>query len=188
MVTVTVPASPAEPMEIVLPDAPQRPAGGALASVKVGDAAPDFTVTTVDGKRIALADLKGKTVLIDFWATWCSPCVAELPNVKKAHVRFGERADFVMIGMSLDFDRPTLEKFIKKEKMPWHHVYGDTGGAQTAADAFGVSGIPAMFLIDGEGKIIAADLYGERIVSEIEKAFASKPGGQKDEGGGEGKQ
>ena len=156
-------------------------------TLKVGDAAPDFTVTTLTGQRIALADLKGKTVLVDFWATWCGPCVAELPHVKKAYARFSERADFVMIGISLDFDQPTLEKFIKKEKLPWHHVYGDDGGAQTVADAFGVSGIPAMFIINGEGKIVAADLRGEQIVSEVEKALASQALGEETKGGGEGK-
>ena len=186
-VAVTVPAGATEPIEIVLPDAPERPAGGALAGLKVGDAAPDFTVTTLTGQRIALADLKGKTVLVDFWATWCGPCVAELPHVKKAYARFSERADFVMIGISLDFDQPTLEKFIKKEKLPWHHVYGDNGGAQTVADAFAVSGIPAMFIINGEGKIVAADLRGEQIISEVEKALSSQALGEETKGGGEGK-
>ena len=92
-----------------------------------------------------------------------------------------------MIGISLDFDQPTLDKFIKKEKLPWHHVYGDNGGAQTVADAFAVSGIPAMFIINGEGKIVAADLRGEQIISEVEKALSSQALGEETKGGGEGK-
>ena len=98
--------------------------------------------------------------MLDFWATWCGPCVAEVPNLLAIHEAYGSREDFVMISVSLDANESDLRRFIEKRRMGWHHVFGDKGGANAAADVYGVAGIPSMFLIDPDGKIVETELRG----------------------------
>jgi len=150
---------------------------GESAAFKVGDPAPDFAVTTINNVELSLANLKGKTILLDFWATWCGPCVVDLPNLLAIHEAYGGRDDFVMIGVSLDRNESDLRRFIDKHRMNWHQVFGDKGGANAAADAFGVVGIPAVFLIAPDGKIVATDLHGpggkDRVADVLERNEAS---------------
>jgi thiol-disulfide isomerase/thioredoxin/protocatechuate 3,4-dioxygenase beta subunit len=158
------------PHEFKLPKAPEGASGGgSLASVKVGDEAPAFDASTVDGKPLVLSKLQGKTVLLDFWATWCGPCVAEIPNLVKVHEEFGSRKDFEIISVSLDFDEAAMKKFVKKRKMDWIHVFGDD--AKSIADGYGVKGIPALFLIGPDGKVTATDLYGESVIKTVEASL-----------------
>jgi peroxiredoxin len=157
-----------EPARIILEDAPERPQGGqTLAAMpKVGEDAPDFSAATIDGKTIALADFKGKVVMIDFWATWCGPCVAELPNVKAVQTSLGERDDFCLISVSLDHNEKALKKFIDKQEMTWTQIGGE--GADDMATSYGVQYIPAVFVIDKDGKIAATGLAGPGTKSQIE--------------------
>lgn len=133
----------------------------------VGSPAPDVTLRTLEGKELKISALKGKTILIDFWATWCGPCIAEVPSVRKVHQTFGRREDFVMIGVSLDRDEQALRKFIEDRRMAWHHVFGEDAGVKTATDAYGVEGIPSMFLIAPDGKIAAVNLRGPAIADTV---------------------
>ncbi len=143
------------------------------AKVKIGDTVPAFELVTLDGKKITSASLRGRTVLLDFWATWCGPCVGEVPNVKAVHEALAKRDDFVLIGISLDQDEGALRGFIRKHKIAWPQVFGDKGGSQKVADDFGVYGIPATFLINPEGKLQAKDLYGQTMKEQIEKVLQS---------------
>jgi peroxiredoxin len=142
------------------PEPPQL--GEALA---VGETAPDVAVTTLDGRRIELAKLRGKYVFLDFWATWCVPCVIEVPNVKKLHEKTAGRPDFLLVGVSLDLDKAALQRFIKDKGITWPQVV-EEGGAAAAAEAFKVYAIPATFLIGPDGRIIATDLRGEELADE----------------------
>jgi len=137
-------------------------------SLVVGKPFPDFEGKNLAGKAFSLKDYKGKVVLIDFWATWCGPCVAELPHVKETYSHYKAKG-FDIIGISLDRDRAKLEGFIKDEKMGWTQHF-DEGGV--IASKYGVNSFPTTYLIDGEGKIIASNLRGKRLEEEVKKALA----------------
>jgi thiol-disulfide isomerase/thioredoxin len=157
------------PIEFVLSEIPSAPGMKQITALKVGEEAPDVTLKTLDGRVLKLPELKGKVVLIDFWATWCGPCLEEIPSLVAVYKEYGSREDFVMIGVSLDFDEQPLREFVKKNAMAWQEVYGEAGGVQKAADAFGVSAIPALFIIGRDGKIAAADLRGPQVAGELRK-------------------
>lgn len=156
--------------EFVLDASAMRPAG-----VHRGDPVPPLTLITLAGERIELASQKGKTVLIVYWATWCGPCVAEIPRLIEVYEKYRGRNDFVMIGISRDFDETELREFLKtRPKMAWPQVFGESGGANAAAQAFGVGGIPAIYLVNVDGLIAAKDMRDDHIAVEVERLLARK--------------
>ncbi|MGA2245804.1 MAG: redoxin family protein [Verrucomicrobiota bacterium] len=140
----------------------------------VGSAFPDFSVTDLDGKPLSVAALKGKVVLVDFWATWCPPCRAELPNVIKTYQKHhGE--GFEIIGVSLDSDRDKLDVFLKQQDgMTWPQYYDGLGWQNKLAGQYGVEAIPFALLIGPDGKIIGKELRGEELEAAVAKALAAK--------------
>lgn len=147
-----------------------EPARGA-GKLGIGEQAPSVKLTSLKGKTFDIGEMKGKTILLDFWATWCGPCVQELPNLAKAYEKFSSRKDFVMIGVSLDDDLATLRSFLKKRKIKWPQV-NDDGGANEAARRYGVEGLPSMFIIGPDGRIIAKDLHGKALLKQLERILA----------------
>lgn len=139
-----------------------------------GDDAPDFRVTTLDGERVALADLKGKYVVLDFWATWCAPCVDELPTLASMNERYGSREDFVIVSVSRDFAVSDLRGFLRRHKefATWRHVVGPENGVEETRHAYGVSSIPRVFIIGPGGKILDHDLRGERFLRRVDEIMA----------------
>jgi peroxiredoxin len=135
--------------------------------VQVAEAAPDFSAKTVDGKDIKLSDFRGKVVLLDFWATWCGPCVAELPALKKAHKEFGKDGKFAVIGISLDEDQQKVRDFAEKHKILWPQIVLGPAKKNPVAKKYNVSGIPVMFLIDRDGTLRASDLTGANLESRL---------------------
>jgi len=113
----------------------------------------DLKFTAVDGREVDLSKMRGKVVLIDFWATWCGPCVAELPNVKKAYKDLNPKG-FEIIGISLDSDKEKLEAFVKKEEMGWPQYFDGKGWKNDISSLHGINSIPAMWLINKEGMVV----------------------------------
>jgi peroxiredoxin len=144
-----------------------------LKELKVGDAAPDFRVKTLDGKPLKLSDFRGKYVLLDFWATWCSPCVAEMPNLKKVYEAFGQDKRFVMISLSEDSDREAVKKFIKSQNIRWTQVFLGKLSKTIEAD-YGIYGIPTIILVGPDGKIAAYGLGGDGVKKAVSAALAKK--------------
>jgi len=124
----------------------------------------DMKFTAVDGTKVDLAKMKGKVVLIDFWATWCGPCIAELPSVKKTYKKLNPKG-FEIIGISLDTKESALKRFIKKENMPWPQFFDGKGWKNSISTAHGIRSIPAMWLVDKQGNLAdlnaRADLEGK---------------------------
>jgi len=133
-----------------------------------GQVLPEFSpVVDLDGKLVSLADYRGKLVLLDFWATWCGPCIAEMPNVKAVYEKYHNKG-FEIIGISLDTDEAALRKFIRENQLPWRQVFDGEGWKTPLVEKYGVRGIPAQFLIDGEGRVISVQARGERLGALIE--------------------
>ena len=136
-----------------------------------GNIFPDFAEKDLDGKPLSVGALKGKVVLVDFWATWCGPCRAELPNVIEAYKKYHAQG-FEIIGVSLDSDREKLDAFLKKtEGMTWAQYFDGEGWSNKLAVKYGVQGIPFAVLVGADGKIIAKDLRGEALAAAVAHAL-----------------
>jgi peroxiredoxin len=139
----------------------------------VGSKFPDFDEKDLAGKPLKVANHKGKVVLVDFWATWCGPCVRELPNVLKTYEKFHDKG-FEIIGISLDQDKTKLTNFLEQQKMPWQQYFDGLGWGNKLAGKYGINGIPATFLLNGEGTIIGKNLRGEELEAEVAKVLEKK--------------
>ena len=126
----------------------------------VGTVLPDFKQNDVNGKSVSLSSLRGKYVLIDFWASWCGPCRAENPNVVKAFNAYKDK-NFTVLGVSLDQDKTKWLDAIKKDGLNWTHVSDLKYWNNEVAVQFGIQSIPANYLIDPKGVVIGKDLRGE---------------------------
>ena len=130
---------------------------------------PDFGAQTIDGSEISRQDLRGKVFLLDFWATWCLPCVDEFKTIRKLHEKYdGEKFEIIGINLDRAEDMPleSLRKWLDREKIPWKQIYDGQGWDSKLVKAFSVEEIPYTVVVDSEGTVLGANLHG-RSLSEI---------------------
>ena len=133
--------------------------------------APDLAFPDPEGKIRKLSDLRGKVVLLDFWASWCGPCRRESPNVRNVYAKYHDQG-FEVFSVSLDRDANNWKKAIADDKLVWpNHVSDLKGWGSAAAKLYGVSSIPSTFLVDKDGRIIAKGLRGEQLTAVLEQIF-----------------
>lgn len=129
--------------------------------------------TLLNGKPFDQKTLAGKVVLIDFWATWCGPCVAEIPNVLEQYEKY-HKDGFEVVGISLDQEREALEKFVTEQKLPWPILFEEPKGdgwQHPLATFYGISGIPTVVLIGRDGNVITLDARGEKLGERLDAIF-----------------
>ena len=151
-----------------------QPAPGMNPREWIGKPALDFHVTDLNGEALSLEQYRGQVVLLDFWATWCPPCIAEIPNVKKTYEKYKDQK-FQIVGISLDRAREPLAAYIEKENLTWLHYWDNTG---KVSNLYKVQAIPSTFLIDGEGVIRKTNLRGYRLetaVAELVEKNLARP-------------
>jgi len=137
----------------------------ALDKPGIGDPV-DIQFEAIDGRKVDVADMKGKVVLLDFWATWCAPCIRAMPEVIALYDEFHEKG-FDVIGISLDSEKKRLEDYIKREKIAWPQYFDGKGWENDIAAKFGVEAIPATHLIGPDGLIAAVDASGDELREKI---------------------
>ena len=138
----------------------------AARTIAMGAVAPVFTQADINGKPVSLADLKGKTVLVEFWASWCGPCRAENPNLVKQYHLYKEKG-FEVLAVSLDSDKAKWADAIAKDGLPWLHVSDLKGWNNQVGRMYGVRAVPASFLVSPDGKIIGMGLRGESLNKKL---------------------
>ena len=145
----------------------------ALGNASVGGMAPNIEFPTPEGKPLSLYSLRGHIVLLDFWASWCGPCLREMPNVKNIYAKYHSKG-LEILGVSLDEKADAWKNAITNKELNWRHISSLEGWKCPAAKIYNVTAIPRMYIIDETGKIIAQDLRGEKLVEKMDELFKGK--------------
>jgi peroxiredoxin len=145
--------------------------GTVYAQVKTGQAAPEIKLEDADGNSFRLSDLKGKVVLIDFWASWCAPCRANNPKLLELYGKYKDKG-FEILGVSIDNKKDTWQNAIRQDQLTWKQVIDDKGWNAESTIVYGVDAIPASFLLDKKGKIAAINMHGRQLEGKIKKLIS----------------
>lgn len=140
-----------------------------IEHLQIGMTVPDFEATQLDGKKISIKSLRGKAVLIDFWATWCPKCIQEFPRLKRASSRFGDK--LVILGVSLDESKEAIKPLIAALDPPGIQTWDRQGESYPLGELFNIQGLPTWYLIAPDGTIHARDPFGDELIPAVESAL-----------------
>ena len=143
-----------------------------VSKLKVGMPFPDFQVRDLDGKPLSVSAAKGKLVLVDFWATWCGPCVRELPDLRKLYDQYHAKG-LEIIGVSSDDDKGRLTSFLRDKHVAWPQYFDGKGQGNQLAVPYGIDGVPTTYLVSKDGKILGKDLHGDALENAVRAALAA---------------
>jgi peroxiredoxin len=130
----------------------------------------ELKFTALDGRAVDLSQMRGKVVLVKFWATWCAPCVAEIPNLVRAYEKLHSRG-FEIVGISFDQEKAKLEAMVKEQGMSWPQYFDGKGEKNELGERFGVPSLPQMWLVDKRG-MVADTEAGKELEAKVEKLLA----------------
>ncbi len=150
------------------PPSPDRRPAGPVVGVRPGDLAPPFDVPGLDGPRVRLADLRGRPVVLDFWAAWCQPCLAEMDDLRAVRRRFGDRVVIVGLDEDVTPDRPRA--YAAAHGLDWRQAFLGPEPNPTD-DRYDVRGLPSIWLVGADGRILATGLRGGRINAAVAAAL-----------------
>ena len=144
------------------------PVSGQPAERRALQAAVDrFDATDIAGRKVAMQDLRGRVVLLDFWATWCTPCLAEIPTLREAQRRFGDR--LAIVGVSIDVqDRASFIAWLRRQEIDWPQVFDGRGWTSPTVVPFELTRIPFSVLVDTDGRVVGVDLRGKRLLRSLD--------------------
>jgi thiol-disulfide isomerase/thioredoxin len=142
-----------------------------IVRTAVGSKGADFKMTAKDGKEIRLSAFHGKIVLLDFWASWCEPCIKSFPELEEVYKKY-DRNKFEIIGFSIDKKNEEWEKALANYKMPWPQVVELNGPDGPAPKDYGIIFIPTTYLIDKGGKIAGVNLHGKKLINKIQELIS----------------
>jgi thiol-disulfide isomerase/thioredoxin len=130
-----------------------------------------FQFTATDGSSVEMSDLRGKVVLVDFWASWCPDCLREMPALRQTYQKYKDKG-FAVIGISLDKDGQALANFVARKLIPWPQYFDGKGWENDFATKYGVHAIPEMWLINQRGEVASTNISIEKLEQEIEQLLS----------------
>ena len=143
-----------------------------MRTVAVGARVPEINLPDVEGKFFALSSFRGKWVLLDFWASWCGPCRAEIPHLKKAYEKYADK-EVAFFSVSIDKSNAAWKKALGEENMPWEQVCAPQAGKEVMR-LYQFSGIPYVLILDKEGRIVGTNLRGQALMDKLEELVNEK--------------